>query len=125
MNEVNQMSLPVIISSVGLVVSVLGYFHNRFVYQVALEHRLATVEAHTAPFVKALEQMAVTILHHPTQYARDELLEKFQDNKLSMTEAVKLKEMLEVVLEDEKAPALEQTAAMLLAASIVARYGVE
>lgn len=116
-----EVSPAVIISAIMLALAIGGYFHNRFVYQAAIESRLTKIETQVQPFIKALENMAVQILHHPSQQERDDLLDKFKAGTLTPDDARKLKTMLAEVIEDWKSPGGEVTAAMIISASLTAR----
>jgi hypothetical protein len=84
--------------------------------------RILTLEVHAGPWQKLLEKMALDILHHPTMEERDMLIDKYQtDEGLTRDETRHLLEMFRETIEDERAPAREVFAAMLMAARLEAQ----
>lgn len=111
--------------SVGSALIALGtYAHNKLVYQVAMERRMADMEAKTGLFWKIVEQQALQILHHPTRHELDDLLDRYAVGKMNNNQAAQLVEMLMDIAHDDQLPAREISSALLLAACIQARYNL-
>lgn len=88
--------------------------------------RVIQLETKVGPWWNVMEKMALDILHHPFMDERDALIDKYQtDEGLTRAETQTLLEMFRKTIEDEKAPAREVFAAMLMASRLQAQLTTE
>lgn len=77
--------------------------------------RLCVLETKNELFWKSVEDTVITTLHHPNQFAKDSLLEKFQAKNITKEEINELKEMLVEDVTTKKNNAEAKAASILLA----------
>lgn len=122
--------IAVITSVTGLAISIYALVSNRKRdNQKKFEEfcdRVIQLETKVGPWWAVMEKMALDILHHPTMYERDMLIDKYQtDEGLTRAETQTLLEMFWETIQDEKAPPREIFAAMLMASRLQAQLATE
>jgi len=111
MNEsISITSIIVSITITLLGAAILGLF----AFVLRINSAVAVLEKQVALFWKAIEADVVTILHRPTHFDVDTLLEKFQAETITLKEIEKLKQELEFIIDNEKDKAMAAAAKKFL-----------
>ena len=111
--------IGVLIGLVGVVLTIGGYV-------ISLERRLTALETTTKPFISALEQMALSILHKPhgdPQTLRlDALIDSRKAGTFGEAGAYQLRKLLEEKVKAADVPDFERVAAMIVIAALTTDY---
>lgn len=135
------LSVDSFFSIIAFGITVVGFLYTRFKVTSDLDKRISILESNDISVKfqelcedvreikvknnliwEGVEKSMVELLHHPTEYERDALLEKLRDKTITLKEIDDLKVMLEKAMVVKKGEPEAMAASLLLSALHVRIY---
>jgi hypothetical protein len=119
---------PVVISMLGVAVGLAGFVYAmlraRGADVTAIAVRLAQLETKVDVFWRGVSFDAAAVLHspHPRFARRDELLERFTAQELTVAEADELRQMMQAVVANHDTESGQRIAASIVLRALAAWY---
>lgn len=108
----------------GWLVVIIGAIVFVVRYGGGLQARILVLETRMSLFWSVMEQHAATILHHPTMFERDRLIDGYLAGTLEPEQLQEFMHLLEGVVQDNTQASGERLAASFLLLAIHHRHGL-